>query len=159
MVADGLGHGVEAFRAARAATELLAGREHWSVSDLLQEAHGALRATRGAAISLASLDLQTGQLQFAGVGNVSASVHDAHHRKQMITHNGIVGHNMRRLLPVEVELDDHLFILCSDGLQSQWSLDDFPGIETRHPAGIAAMLSKKHCRVRDDVTVVAIRRR
>lgn len=160
MVADGLGHGLEAFRASRAATDLLEHPDYATTRDLLDDAHGALRSTRGAAISVAMLDLANGRLRFAGVGNVSGSVRDATIRKQLITHNGIVGHNLRRQQELEVDLPEQsLLILHSDGLSTQWTLEEFPGIEARHPAVIAAMIYKEHWRRRDDVTVVVLRRR
>ena len=159
MVADGLGHGLEAFSASRAATDLLDRRENWSTRTLLEEAHGALRSTRGAAISVATLDFFTGRLQFAGIGNVAGSIRNGSLRKQFITHNGIVGHNMRRLQELDSELpEEALLILHSDGLSTQWTLDEFPGIEARHPAVIAATIYKEHWRRRDDVTIVALRR-
>jgi anti-sigma regulatory factor (Ser/Thr protein kinase) len=159
MVADGLGHGLEAYRASMAATDVLPKRENWPAADLIHEAHGALRATRGAAVSILSLNLSTGQAQFAGVGNVAAFIGGHGARKQLVTHNGIVGHNMRKVGALDVEWPhDSWLLMHSDGLSTQWNLNDFPGLDARHPAVIAATVCKAHWRKRDDVTVLVARR-
>ncbi len=49
-----------------------------------------------------------------------------------------------------------LLLLFSDGLQSRWSLRDYPGLIQRHPAIIATLLHRDFCRGRDDVTVLAL---
>ena len=46
----------------------------------------------------------------------------------------------------------------SDGLQTSWDLDRYPGIHRRDPALIAALLYRDFERGRDDVTVVVVAR-
>jgi hypothetical protein len=46
----------------------------------------------------------------------------------------------------------------SDGLLTNWSLDAYPGLLTRHPALIAGVMYRDFRRGRDDVTVLAVRR-
>jgi hypothetical protein len=137
---------------------LLDNRSRRSVTDLMLDAHGALRPTRGAAISAATIDLGAGTLRYAGVGNVAAYVCDGKSRRQLISHNGIVGHTLRKLQAFDLHLDSgKLLVMHTDGLSSQWSFEDFPGLDSRHPAIIAAMIYKKYWRQRDDVTVIVIR--
>lgn len=50
----------------------------------------------------------------------------------------------------------NLLIMFSDGLQSRWNLQTYPGLVHRHPAVIAAILHRDFCRGRDDVTVLVI---
>src|SRR5215469_16350259 len=59
-VVDGLGHGVEAAMAAEVATATLEAYSHEPVISLLERCHSALRRTRGAAISVASLSAANG---------------------------------------------------------------------------------------------------
>ena len=49
-------------------------------------------------------------------------------------------------------------VLFSDGLQSRWTLDRYPGLRPSDPALLAAVLYRDFSRGRDDVTVVAGRR-
>ena len=45
----------------------------------------------------------------------------------------------------------------SDGLSSRWSLDEYQGLITRHPAVIAGVLYRDCLRGRDDATIVVMR--
>ena len=45
----------------------------------------------------------------------------------------------------------------SDGLQTKWKLDAYPGLQMRHPSLVAAVLYRDYRRGRDDVTVLVAR--
>ena len=50
--------------------------------------------------------------------------------------------------------EDALLVMHSDGLQTRWDLERYPGLQNRHCALIAAVLFRDYSRNRDDVTVV-----
>jgi hypothetical protein len=76
----------------------------------------------------------------------------------MVSHNGIVGHQMPRVREFEYPCPpDALVILTSDGLQTRWRLDAYPGLEAAHPALVAATLWRDHTRGRDDATALVLR--
>jgi hypothetical protein len=50
-----------------------------------------------------------------------------------------------------------LLLMHTDGLQSRWDLGRYPGLISRHPALIAAVLYRDFERGRDDCTVVGVR--
>jgi hypothetical protein len=50
-----------------------------------------------------------------------------------------------------------MLVMHSDGLQSRWSLDRYPGLTSHHPALTAAVLYRDFRRERDDTSVVALR--
>jgi len=158
LASDGLGHGPDAARASNAAIDALARRGPVGASELVQAAHEALRPTRGAALAAARIDFESDELRFAGVGNISGVVIDAN-RRSLVSHNGIVGHNMRKVqefaLPFQA---GGLCILHSDGVQTQWDLDKYPGLAGSSAALIAAVLMRDHIRGRDDAMVVVVRR-
>jgi hypothetical protein len=52
-----------------------------------------------------------------------------------------------------------VLVLHSDGLQTRWSLDDYPGLALRDPSLVAGVLYRDWARGRDDVTVLAARER
>jgi anti-sigma regulatory factor (Ser/Thr protein kinase) len=157
MVADGLGHGPQAATASETAVALLA-REHLAgPAILIDDAHGALRPTRGAAVAVARLDTLAETLTYAGIGNIAAHVIGPGQKRQLVSHNGIVGSNMRKVQEFTCALHEGtLLIMHSDGLGSRWDLDVYPGLAARHPALIAAILYRDHCRGRDDVTVIVL---
>jgi anti-sigma regulatory factor (Ser/Thr protein kinase) len=157
IVADGLGHGPEAAKAGRAATEQLALHPTASPSELIEACHGALATTRGAAVAVVRLDPGVGTGSIAGVGNIAASVEGRTERRNLVSHHGTVGHNVRRIQEFPFAFPrDALLVLHSDGLDTHWSLSDHPGLAARHPGLIAGVLYRDHDRGRDDVTVVVI---
>jgi anti-sigma regulatory factor (Ser/Thr protein kinase) len=157
---DGLGHGPEAHKAAAGAVGALVQRPAATPSEAVQLAHDALRITRGAALSVARIDYAADQLRFAGIGNVSGVMCDEASRRAMVSHNGIVGHNMRKVQEFTVDCPPGaLCILHSDGIQTQWDLNAYPGLHARSPAIVAGILMRDFIRRRDDAMVLVARRR
>lgn len=168
LVADGLGHGPEAAQASRAAVRAVAhataralpssGLPLPSPAMLIDDMHQALRATRGAAVAVATFAAGAAEIEFAGIGNISATVFDGVARKQLVSHNGIVGHNMRKVQQFSLPWPPQgLFIMCSDGITTQWDLDLYPGLQFCHPALIAGIIYRDFARGRDDATVLVVR--
>jgi anti-sigma regulatory factor (Ser/Thr protein kinase) len=159
MVVDGLGHGYGAFQASAAALEIAAAHSPDSALQLLERIHAGLRATRGAAVSVAEIDLDRGCVDYAGLGNVAGSlVASDGPRRQMVSYNGTAGHNAHKLRDLSYPwLPDSILILHSDGLATHWSLDKYPGLHRHHPSIIAAVLFRDFQRGTDDATVVVVR--
>ena len=44
--------------------------------------------------------------------------------------------------------------MCSDGIGTSWSLDNYPGLVAAHPSLIAGVIYRDFARGRDDATVV-----
>ncbi|HRX84250.1 MAG TPA: ATP-binding protein/SpoIIE family protein phosphatase [Phycisphaerae bacterium] len=161
MVVDGLGHGPRAAEAARAAGAVFDRDPFTSPRALLDEADVGLRSTRGAAVAAASIDLTTGMLSYAGIGNIAGVLYGRSKdgsRRGLVSHNGIVGQKMRTVQEFDFACGGpNLLLMHSDGLQSRWSLDAYPGLEQRHPGVIAGVLYRDFRRDRDDVTVGVVR--
>lgn len=156
MVVDGLGHGVLAAEAAREAENILAKARSDSPLEILQDIHGALRKTRGAAAAVARINEVKGLVSFAGVGNISASILSPGLSRSLASHNGTVGHHMPRVQEFTYPWNaDSTLVMHSDGLASRWDLDRYPGIWSKHPSVISGLLHRDFCRRRDDVTVLA----
>ncbi|TXG02335.1 ATP-binding SpoIIE family protein phosphatase [Massilia arenae] len=158
LAADGLGHGPDAARAANAAIGALERRGPVGASEMMHLAHEALRPTRGAALAAARIDFDADELRFAGVGNIGAVAFDQT-RRALVSHNGIVGHNMRKVQEFAVPFGPGaLCVLHSDGIETRWDLDKYPGLQGRSPALIAAVLMRDYIRGRDDAMVLVVRR-
>lgn len=158
FVADGLGHGLDAANAARAAVEVVQSKAHLDATSLMDAIHGALRPTRGAAAAIAMLQPESELCTFCGIGNISASIRSGGASRSMVSQNGTLGHQVRRIQEFQYPFPKGaLLLMHSDGLATHWDLAGYPGIETRHPAVIASALFRDHNRNRDDVTVLAIR--
>jgi anti-sigma regulatory factor (Ser/Thr protein kinase) len=159
VVVDGVGHGAGAAEASTRALATLEGRRGRSPHEIVDDVHHALRGTRGAAMSVAELDLDGGVVRFAGIGNVAGVIVGAAQRN-LVAHHGTLGHQVRAAH--EFSYPWHagdLLILASDGLRTRWSLDHYPGATARHPSIVAALLHRDFRRDRDDATVVVVRER
>jgi anti-sigma regulatory factor (Ser/Thr protein kinase) len=154
VLADGLGHGPEAAEAAQEAIRIFRKHTKEAPAAILRVAHDALRSTRGAAVAIADVDCDSGMVTFSGVGNIAGAVLAAD-RRNMVSQNGTLGHTVRTISEFTYAwVPDALVILNSDGLQSQWSLNSYPGIAARDPSLIAAILYRDFNRGRDDASVV-----
>jgi hypothetical protein len=158
LMADGLGHGPEAAKASAAALASLARQPTLSPAEQIDACHLALRPTRGAALAVAVVDPAMGQMRFAGVGNIGACIVDGGPRRQLVSHNGIVGHNVRKVQEFTLPCGPGaLVILASDGITTQWDLEQHPGLVACDPAVIAAVLLRDYARGRDDASVLVYR--
>lgn len=158
LISDGLGHGQAAADASNEAIKIIHNNRDMSAAVLLQKAHTALRGTRGAAIAVACIDRDKSTLNFAGVGNISVCVLDHEVRRHLISHNGIVGNNLRKVQEFTQPWEfNSVFIGHSDGINTRWDLDQYPGLSHLHPNLIACILYKDFSRGRDDVSVLVVR--
>ena len=157
LVVDGLGHGLGAADAARAVVQACRQSSTRTPEELLATAHIAAQGTRGAAVGLAEIDTAAQVVRFAGVGNIAGVVCTATESRGLASHNGIVGHDMRRRQMFSTPwAPDAVVVLHSDGLQTRWRLGTYAGLARRHPSLIAGVLYRDFTRGRDDVTVLAV---
>jgi anti-sigma regulatory factor (Ser/Thr protein kinase) len=155
MVVDGLGHGILAAEAARAAEAVVQQSRSSSLSLLLEDIHKALKSTRGAAVALVSIDVEREVLSFAGVGNIGASIVTPSTSRGMVSHHGTVGHQISKIQEFKFPWSaQSVLVMHSDGLKTSWNLESYPGIWQKHPALIAGVLYRDFTRDRDDVTVL-----
>jgi anti-sigma regulatory factor (Ser/Thr protein kinase) len=154
LVADGLGHGPDAAEAAVEAVRLFHRFCGHRAPTLLDYIHGGLRATRGAAVSIARIDPAAAKVTFAGVGNVAGAIASGGELKRMVSMPGTAGHNARKIQAFDYPFTSGLVILHSDGIASSWTFDRYPNLAARHPTLIAAVLYRDLTRHRDDATVL-----
>ena len=125
---------------------------------ILERAHRAARATRGAAATCVRVDLAARTAVVAGVGNVAAWI-VTDHARQLVTQHGTLGQVMPRQLREETHPfpPEATLVVCTDGLKSRLGFDDAPDLPARRPMTIAATLWRDHNRGRDDATVAVVR--
>jgi anti-sigma regulatory factor (Ser/Thr protein kinase) len=159
LMADGLGHGLEARLASSEAVRQLYENLDLPPKALLTLVHQALRSTRGAAVAIAQIDSVRGKLTFAGVGNIAARIYaGSEGRQNLVSLNGTAGHQCERIQEFSYSWpQDGLLVLHSDGLSTGTGLESYPGLAARDPALIAGVLYRDFCRGRDDATVVVIK--
>lgn len=158
FVVDGLGHGPAAAAAARAAIESVEKNAHREAPEIMDAVHNAMRSTRGGAGAVALLQPESELCVFCGIGNIAASIRGGGVTRSMVSHNGTLGHQVRKVQEFQYPFPKgSLLVMHSDGIATQWDLADYPGLEMRHPAFVSAALFRDYSRGRDDLTVLALR--
>jgi hypothetical protein len=133
------------------------GRADRSPAEILEACDVATRSTRGAAATVARIDLAKGLLTIAAVGNVTPWLIEAKQR-QLVTQHGTLGHAMPRVREEQYAWEPGaMLVVSSDGLKTRWTLDGHPGLSSRHPATISSVLWRDFARGKDDATVVVAR--
>jgi anti-sigma regulatory factor (Ser/Thr protein kinase) len=158
---DGLGHGPLAAAAAAAARAAVLDEPASGPAStgepaaLLERAHRRMSGTRGGAVAVVQV---SGQLaRFAGLGNVAAFILSAGSRKSMLSVPGIAGYQARAFRQFEYEVPPGAaVILHSDGISSRWEVAAVPGVETKDPLLIAAVLLGEAGIHRDDAGVLVL---
>jgi hypothetical protein len=144
--------------ASREAVSVFQGSEWYGATDAVEQVHAALRGTRGAAVSIAHIDPEHGVVNFAGLGNVAGQLIRPGSTQSMISYNGTAGHSASKIGQFQYPWDGKTtLVMHTDGLQSQWSLDQYPGVLLRHPGILTGLMYRDFSRGRDDVGVVAVR--
>jgi len=156
LLADGLGHGPDAAKAAHSAIATLERHPDLAPGDLIEVVHLALRSTRGAAVAAARLDPERRTVTFAGLGNISAKVAaPGEPERHMVSINGTAGVEARTIREFTYPLPEgSLVILHSDGIATHWGLGSYPGLAACHPGLIAGVIYRDHGRRNDDATIV-----
>jgi hypothetical protein len=156
LVVDGLGHGVFAAQAAHAARSAFERSPDQAPRELIDRLHRSLMGTRGAAAACARL-MGTGELSYAGVGNIHGAILSGEGMRGLVSHNGTLGLRASRIQQFEYARPaGALLIMNSDGISSRWDLARRPGLLRCHPGVIAALLYRDYVRRHDDATVVVL---
>jgi hypothetical protein len=158
LVVDGLGHGPEAAAAAATATATFSKFANGSTGAALVALDAAMHDTRGAALSVVSIDVTGRRAHFSGTGNVDGRVLSGGTTEHLVPQNGIVGHGMPA--PRSMNLSwpaGARLVMHSDGILPRWRLDAYEGQTPLHPALLAGLIYRDFARDRDDATVLVLR--
>jgi hypothetical protein len=162
MLADGLGHGPPAAEASTTAVRELRRAAQLPPAGILRHLDTALRSTRGAAVAVAQLVLDTGRLTFAGIGDIGARLRVDGTWRPLVSQPGIVGTHRPAPAPVRQwpRQRDSVLVLHSDGLPGRWTPPDDTELFSHDPAVVAAAIlrdaSSAARPVRDDTSVAVL---
>lgn len=157
-VVDGLGHGMLAADAAKAAIEIFHKHHGASPGSTLERMHAALKATRGAAAAVTRINPEAGTLNFAGIGNISCVLLGEGKSQSLVSHNGTLGHQLRRVQEFSYPYKRRdLLLMHSDGLTTQPKLGVPASLLSESPFVIAPFLFSEQLRGRDDATLLVNR--
>jgi hypothetical protein len=158
LVIDGLGHGLLAADAAKAGVAVFSKHQASTPQQILERMHAAMRSTRGAAAAIAQINTVTRTIDFAGIGNISRCLLAPGRSQYMVSHNGTLGHQMRRVQQFQYSYEPNdLLVMQSDGLVTQFKAAIPPGLLAQPPFLIAPFLFSEQVRGRDDATLLVYR--
>jgi negative regulator of sigma-B (phosphoserine phosphatase) len=157
---DGLGHGDRAAFAARRAGSVLAAEAARPVRALMESCDAALRDTRGAVLTIASIDAVRGQLTWIGIGNVDAvlwradsgagRIHEA-----IVPRNGVVGYQLPPMREATLSiLRGDMLVFATDGVRHGFASDPpLPATAQEH----ADHVLRTHGKTTDDALVLVVK--
>lgn len=152
---DGLGHGPAAAEATATALAILERLPDAAPEAAIHACHAALRGTRGAAMTVATIDEGTRLLTIAGIGNIEAVLWRAEKTTRPIAMRGIVGRVIPTVRTFTYPLDGPwLLVMHSDGVSARFELTALPGFPERDLDAMSAALIDSWGRETDDASVI-----
>jgi anti-sigma regulatory factor (Ser/Thr protein kinase) len=119
-VIDGLGHGPLAQAAAVAALDYVRSNFRRGLVEIFEGAHRACRGTRGAAMTLAQLDLLKGTLSYTGVGNVALRMISPQGSMSGLLSAGTLGLALHKVhVMSNAWIPNSILVIYSDGVSSR----------------------------------------
>jgi serine phosphatase RsbU (regulator of sigma subunit) len=156
-IADVLGHGPEAYEVAVEVEKFL--MAHWNESTvaLMDQLHGHLQGSRGAAAGICLVDRQSGLLRYTGIGNTAIRRFGSSEAR-LLSRPGIVGGNRRTPSEEQMTLSPgDVIVLYTDGVKDRFELQDYPQI-LHHPAeSIARTIIQRFGKQYDDASCIALK--
>lgn len=158
VLADGLGHGPEARRAASLACRCCRDHADRAVEQMLSACDAPLRGTRGSAVAAAAIDLRTDTVSVCIAGNVRVGLYRADHGQRFAYTPCVLGRGQGRTLrTMSLPRNGRTLVLFTDGLPERTD----PTVERAAIAGwplpLASRLLDRFAQGRDDATVIALR--
>lgn len=156
-LADGLGHGPEAAKAAQAALAAIGPLRSHPFEFIFAQCDAALRGTRGVALALALVEPALHRLRFAAVGNVRAVLLHDGREYRLGSARGIVGAGYSGLAPETLAFGaggagDSLF-LYSDGFDELLPLRELlrPAVTAQ---AVAESALQRWAKISDDASML-----
>ncbi|MDX5420114.1 MAG: SpoIIE family protein phosphatase [Hymenobacteraceae bacterium] len=162
LALDGLGHGSHASEASSLAIQAFEDFPVLTPADALRHIHSSIKRSRGAVGLITNISLANQRISYCGIGNIAGKLYSVEPTqlsmpyKNIISYNGILGHNIPTTLNNQ-QLDwnrNKILVIHSDGLRSRWDLGKYVGLHRHHATTIAAVLYKDHGRHTDDTLVL-----
>jgi anti-sigma regulatory factor (Ser/Thr protein kinase) len=158
LVADGLGHGLLASDASKAAVAAFRKHQTEEPRQIMEVMHAGLRSTRGAAAAVVRINREKKVLDFAGLGNISCAVINRDRSQSMVSHNGTLGHQMRRVQQFQYSYrPSDLLLMHSDGLSTNPKERYPPALFAQPTFAVAPFIYSEQLRGRDDATILVNR--
>ena len=159
VLVDVAGHGSKAHEVAVLVEKILsATAARPSLSRLMQTLHNRLKGHLSAAIGMAYVTHETGEICFLGVGNVIARIVGRSRSHHFVSRDGAIGERFPAALnQSETLAQDEFFLLTTDGISSGIDADALAGYQQDSPGQCARRVVNSFGKAHDDAGCVACR--
>lgn len=149
---DSLGHGPAAHASSNRIKAFLDAHWHSDLPRLLDALNNAVTGDLGAAIGIAHVSLGSGEIRWAGVGNVLGNIVGSSNLR-LVSRDGVLGQHYRTPVVQEAQLEtgDKL-ILVSDGMQERLFTQCSDTELSREPGVLANYLLRHFGKAHDDAS-------
>ncbi|MBW2310137.1 MAG: SpoIIE family protein phosphatase [Deltaproteobacteria bacterium] len=156
---DVLGHGEEAWKAAKIYKRFLEKNYRRSLVEIGEKLHEHIhkKGIRGAVIGVCHLVKNTGELSYIVTGDISLRKFGTI-SERAVSQPGIMGEAIRFLREKKTHLvDDDVLILHSDGIKYHFDLRDYPQLFKESARNIATNLIAKFGKDHDDASCIVLK--
>ncbi len=156
-IVDGAGHGEDAARVARNCVAFIEENLGGDLVDVVKRMHEHLKGSVGAVAGLGALDEESGELEFVGIGNLTARRLGPHGRR-LVPSPGIVGYSIRTPKKDRLRLlEGDVFLLCTDGVREHFGTEECPELLSECAEVAAAAVLDRFGREEDDAACIVLR--
>jgi len=149
---DVLGHGEEAYEVANRAKYFIESNYTEDLVDFVYSLHKDLLYSRGLVGSLMKLNIETGQLEYVGIGNIVSRVLRSQHYK-FVNRDGVIGYNIPKPRVDHLFLDKgDIILMHSDGVKENSNLGANDDIFKQPASVITKEVVNKYSTGNDDST-------
>ena len=154
---DVLGHGPKAYELAVQIRAFLESEWQGDVIGTMMSLHDTIQGSIGAAAGLASLDLASGRLRYAGVGNtVVRKFGDGSIR--LPSTDGVIGSRMRSPRAHELQLgQEEVLVFYTDGIKDRFKMSEYPQLIYESARSVARKIVRTYGKQFDDATCLVVR--
>lgn len=154
---DVLGHGAEAHHVAQQAKEYLKEHHTENLSELIKELHLFLAGSRGAVVALCRFDLESGGLQYIGVGNITARI-IGNKPVRLLAKDGIIGYGRIHPLIQQITLSvGDTLLLHSDGIKEHVEAFELAAILCENAGASAKIILNRFRKDTDDASCIVMK--
>jgi serine phosphatase RsbU (regulator of sigma subunit) len=159
VIVDVLGHGEEAHALAVRIQDYLPGHASAPVADVMARLHEEIRGSRGAAVGLCMIEVASGRLRYAGVGNTVIR-RFGQSDTRLVSREGVVGGTIRTPVEETMQLSDgDIVVMYTDGVKTHFNPSEYPRLQTDNPRAAAANIVDLFGKSHDDASCVVMRYR
>ncbi|HPL67465.1 MAG TPA: SpoIIE family protein phosphatase [Smithellaceae bacterium] len=154
---DVLGHGGHAYEVACLAHDYLDQHFTDDLVGLMQGLHEHLRGTQGAVAAFCWLDINTGDLAYAGIGNITARILGPRAFK-MVSRDGVIGYRIPSVKGQKYNFyPGDILVMHSDGVREHFNTLDCTSLLSGTAETIAKGVLEKFGKQDDDASCIAMR--